>query len=158
VATDTIAFESAACDEREISFLIDRLAARFGSHRILAFQPHDTHIPEEAWVAVSAQHAQAPKSAWTKIRKAKDAPRRPLRFFTRAEPVGFTTAQHFVWRKAQRVVSQCEGPERIAMEWWRHEKPQPVCDYFRVEDNEGRRYWLYRNGATSQWFLRGAFA
>ncbi len=150
---------NARVNERaEINFLIDRLATCFGSHRILAFQPYDTHIPEKAWVTVPAQHAQASKLLWRKIRKAKDAPRCPLRLFARAEPVDFSTAQHFVWRKVHRVVTQCEGPERIAMEWWHHETPQAARDYFRVEDNEGKRYWLYRNTATSQWFVHGVFA
>lgn len=142
----------------EISFLIDRLATRFGSHRIFAFQPHDAHIPEQAWEAVPAQHAQPSKLSWRKIRKEKDAPRRPLRLFARPQHIEFTMTQHLLWRKAQRVVVKCEGPERIAMEWWHHEIQQSARDYFRVEDCEGRRYWLYRNNATSQCFLHGVFA
>jgi hypothetical protein len=27
-----------------------------------------------------------------------------------------------------------------------------------VEDCVGKRYWLYRNDMTSQWFLHGTFA
>ena len=158
VATDAITFASASHDEKEINFLIDRLAARFGSHRILAFQPRDTHIPEEAWVTVAAQHVQPSKLPWRKIRKAKDAPRRPLRVFVRPEPMDFMAEQRFIRRRAPHTVTQCEGPECIAMEWWHHETPEPTRDYFRIEDNEGRRYWLYRNDTTSQWFLHGAFA
>jgi protein ImuB len=148
----------------EISFLVDRLAARFGSARILSFQPNDTHIPEAAWVTVPAQFAQGPKSTWQKIRNPRDAPRRPLRLFARPEPVAFETAMNLQWRKAPHMVTRREGPERIAMEWWRHQTPQPTRDYFRVEDGEGRRYWLYRNGAVArdgvspQWFLHGTFA
>jgi protein ImuB len=44
------------------------------------------------------------------------------------------------------------------MEWWRHETSQPARDYFRLEDGEGRRYWLYRTGVVPQWFLHGVFA
>lgn len=145
-------------EKAEISFLVDRLATRFGSHRILAFQPHDTHIPEESWVAVPAQQVQTSYPPWEKIRKEKNAPRRPVHLFPKPESVDFKTKLHIVWRKARRVVSRCEGPERISMEWWRHETPHPTRDYFRVEDNEGKRYWLYRNDLTSQWFLHGAFA
>ena len=145
-------------EKAEICFLVDRLATRFGSHRVLKFQPHDTHIPEEAWVAVQAQHAEPSTLPWRKIRKAKDAPRRPLRLFARPESVDFTVSQHFVWRKTHHVVRQYEGAERIAMEWWCHETPQPARDYFRVEDDAGKRYWLYRNNTTSQWFLHGVFA
>jgi protein ImuB len=149
--------DASISEKTEISFLVDRLAARFGSHRVLAFQPNDTHIPEAAWVAVPAQYAQPSKLSWKKVRRTKDAPRRPLRLFARPEPVNM--AMHSLhWRKAQHNVAQSEGPERIEMEWWRHQTPQPARDYFRVEDDEGRRYWLYRNTATPQWFLHGVFA
>jgi protein ImuB len=99
---------------------------------------------------------------WKKTRSTGDAPRRPLRLFTRPEPVTLLTtlegSQHLRWRKVQHVSTHCEGPERIAMEWWRHETPQPTRDYFRVEDGEGRRYWLYHAGVPPQWFLHGVFA
>jgi protein ImuB len=51
------------------------------------------------------------------------------------------------------------------MEWWRDEKGQPMTrDYFRVEDNNGRRFWLYREGlfgsetTAPRWFVHGLFA
>ena len=147
-----------ASEKKEISFLVDRLAARFGSHRILLFQPNDTHIPEAAWAAVPAQYAQPSKLFWKKIRRAREAPRRPLRLLTRPEPVSFVIMSHLRWRKAQHIVMQCEGPERIAMEWWRHQVPQPARDYYRVEDGEGRRYWLYCEGKPPKWLLHGLFA
>ena len=52
----------------------------------------------------------------------------------------------FRWRRALHEVVRAEGPERIAMEWWRHQTPKPTRDYFRVEDEDGRRFWLYRDG------------
>jgi protein ImuB len=155
-------------EEKEIGFLIDRLTARFGRQHVQAFQPNDTHIPESAWVTVPAQDAWRMKSAWERTCGRNDAPRRPLRLFTRPEPVSIVTptpiAPRFLWRRTQHVVALCEGPERIAMEWWRHRAPQPARDYFRMEDDEGRRYWLYRTGAVAcnetapRWFLHGAFA
>ena len=142
----------------EIGFLVDRLATRFGSDRILVFQPHDTHIPEAAWRMIPAQNAKDAKRMWTKIRNSKDAPRRALRLFARPQPIEFTLAQQFVWRRVVHGVAKQAGPERIAMEWWRSETQQPERDYFRVEDGEGRRYWLYRNGVSAQWFVHGVFA
>jgi len=150
-------FEAAAKQEKEIRFLVDRLAARFGSHRILSFRPNDTHIPEAAFVAVPAQYAEPAKPAWEKIRGSGEAPRRPLRLLV-PEPVSLLRSGEEVrwrWRNALHVARKVEGPERIAMEWWR--APAPPRDYFRVEDEAGRRFWLYREGA-SQWFLHGAFA
>jgi protein ImuB len=72
-------------------------------------------------------------------------------------------------------VVRAEGPERIAMEWWR--QPEPVLPlreqgpsgpftraYFRVEAREGRRFWLYRDGLfgdevqNPRWYVHGLFA
>ena len=150
-------FNACGNEKAELGFLVDRLASRFGSQRILAFLPHETHVPEAAWVMVPAQHAEPAPLSWKRLRSPGDAPRRPLRLFVRPEAVD-VTASHFLWRKLQHVVVRREGPERIAMEWWRHQTPQPARDYFRVEDGEGRRYWLCRKNAQSQWFLHGVFA
>lgn len=156
-------YRTEACDlgsdlqtEKEIRFLMDRLAARFGSHRVLSFRPNDTHIPENAFAAVPAQYAPAAKLAWEKVRQDGEAPRRPLRLLS-PEPVNVLLGEslRFRWRNAVHVVHRMEGPERIAMEWWR--TPAPPRDYFRVEDEEGRRFWLYREGAA-HWFLQGVFA
>jgi protein ImuB len=75
-----------------------------------------------------------------------------------------SNAPYMRWRRAQRVVTHAEGPERIAMEWWRHQEPQPTRDYYRVEAEDGRRFWLYRNGVPErdglapQWLVQGTFA
>lgn len=157
-ATEVVDLDAHANAASDIGFLVDRLATRFGGDRILVFQPHDTHIPEAAWRMVPAQHAKPSKQVWQKVRKPEDAPRRALRLFARPQPVDFTSSQQFVWRRVVHVVAQHAGPERIAMEWWRHDTQQPERDYFRVEDGEGRRYWLYRNGVSAQWFVHGVFA
>lgn len=49
------------------------------------------------------------------------------------------------------------GPERIAGEWWRgHLKTR---DYYDVEDESGRRFWLFRvvTGEAARWFVHGEF-
>ena len=58
-----------------------------------------------------------------------------------------------------------EGPERIAMQWWRDEAGHALTrDYFRVESRQGLRGWLYRDGlygnetGNPRWFLHGLFA
>lgn len=88
----------------------------------------------------------------------------------------------FRWRRVRHKVLRAEGPERIAPEWWRDQdrRNDPGAsavppddpsggdddqgisfaatprDYFRVEDEDGRRFWLYRSG--QRWFLHGLFA
>jgi protein ImuB len=64
----------------------------------------------------------------------------------------------FRWRRVRHRVVRAEGPERIAPEWWLDDRDRaeaPARDYFRVEDEAGRRYWLYRAGG--RWFLHGLF-
>lgn len=166
---ESVGLEARPDDDKEIAFLIDRLAARFGSHRILAFQPQDTHVPEGAGVAVPAQHAPETKLDW-EPRIPGEAPRRPLRMLAKPEPIE-VMAQipdgpplRFRWRRALHAVARAEGPERVAMEWWKNQKPQPTRDYFRVEDEVGRRFWLYRDGLygrepfAPRWYVHGLFA
>ena len=68
----------------------------------------------------------------------------------------------FRWRRVTHDVAAIEGPERIAPEWWRSEAAL-TRDYFRAEDREGRRFWLFREGLFNQettqarWFLHGLF-
>ena len=166
---ESIGLEAQSDDDKEVAFLIDRLAARFGSHRVLAFQPQDTHIPEAAGIAVPAQHAPDSKLNW-EARTSAEAPRRPIRMLARPEPID-VMAQipdgpplRFRWRRVLHAVARAEGPERIAMEWWKHQMPQPTRDYFRVEDDAGRRFWLYRDGLygrehfAPRWYVHGLFA
>ena len=67
----------------------------------------------------------------------------------------------FRWRRVAHRVRRADGPERIAEEWWR--ETAELRDYYRVEDEAGYRFWLYRAGlyrpqATPRWFLHGLFA
>src|SRR6266478_3180619 len=166
-------------DNDELAALIDRIAARIGGKRVVVHLPQDTHIPERAVQAVSAQHhlAIAAQAAWP-ARVDEEPPLRPLRLFERPEPikVPFATVpdgppHHFTWRRATHAVVRVEGPERIAMEWWRHNGQALTRDYFRVEDEAGLRFWIYRDGlygselvtgegepAPSNWFVHGLFA
>jgi protein ImuB len=141
---------------KAIRFLVDRLAARFGAHRMLTFQPRDSHIPENAFAVVPAQYAESVRQGWKKSQAANEAPHRPLRLFS-PEPVSLLPGEklRFRWRNVVHGVRYLEGPERIAMEWWR--SPAPARDYFRLEDEEGRRFWLYRE-PDDRWFLHGVFA
>ena len=61
-------------------------------------------------------------------------------------------------------VAAIEGPERIAPEWWKAHAGALTRDYFRVEDVDGHRFWLYREGlygaetGRPRWFMHGLFA
>ena len=98
------------------------------------------------------------------------SPTRPVRLFGRPEPVEAIAEvpdgppARFRWRRVLHEVAVAEGPERIAMEWWRDADGQALTrDYFRVESREGLRVWLYREGLygretpAPRWFLHGVF-
>ena len=56
-------------------------------------------------------------------------------------------------------------PQRIAPEWWREigTKASRTRDYYRIEDEGGAGYWVYREGLYGRdeepptWFLHGLF-
>ncbi len=156
---------------REIQYLTDRLSVRHGQARVLRFVAQDTHIPEAQSAAIPAQDRDFAGTSWPQRRLKNDPPLRPLRLFEKPEEIAvpFATAPDgppslFRWRRAEFDVTRAEGPERIAMEWWQHQKPKPTRDYFRVETKEGQRFWLYRDGLYDQsglaprWYLHGIFA
>ncbi|MGD9922612.1 MAG: DNA polymerase Y family protein [Pseudorhodoplanes sp.] len=161
---------------RETAHLVDRLIARFGADRVQRLVPQDTHIPEFASLAVPAhlrQQTQTVPHDFTPEHLAQDSriPPRPIRLFERPEPIE-ANAQvpdgppvQFKWRRVTHDVAHAEGPERIAMQWWRDEQGRALArDYFRIETRQGARVWLYREGiyaageALPRWFLHGIFA
>jgi protein ImuB len=165
-------------DNDELTALIDRIAARIGGRRVVVHLPQDTHIPERAVLAAPAQHhlAAATCAVWP-ARAGGEPPLRPLRLFERPEQIKVIAQvpdgppARFVWRRATHAVVRAEGPERVAMEWWRAEGETLTRDYFRVEDETGLRFWLYRDGLYDReivqeegkavhptWFMHGLFA
>jgi protein ImuB len=60
-------------------------------------------------------------------------------------------------------VAKAEGPERIAPEWWRGPAHAHSRDYYRLEDESGRRFWVYRAipdsaAGPARWYVHGLFA
>ena len=108
-----------------------------------------------------------PPAAWV-----SGKPPRPIRLFEPPEPVDAfwllpdDPPFRFTWRRRPHRVTRADGPERIAEEWWRSEGSgavDAIRDYYRVEDEEGRRFWLFRAGLSDsnhppRWFIHGIFA
>ena len=158
----------------DIGSLLDRLAVRHGADAIMRFSADDSHMPERAGTLRPAR-TQPPKEAeWGDV-SSGDPPLRPLLLFDPPQRLQVLASvpdgppRQFRWRgRAYRVVRQ-EGPERIAPEWWRRrggygENPGLSRDYYRVEDEEGHRFWLFRHGLYGRestdpgWYLHGLFA
>jgi protein ImuB len=162
--------------------LIDRLSARFGRERILRFLPRGTHDPGRAARAVPAVNAEdaaggaATGAAWP-APEPGEPPARPLHLFDPPQPIEVVAEvpdgppARFRWRRVLHEVALAEGPERIAPEWWRAGAEPATRDYYRIEDADGRRFWVFRRGlyggehggehgggAPPRWFLHGLFA
>jgi protein ImuB len=149
-----------------ISPLLDRLGNKLGLAAVSRLEPRESHIPERASVRVRVDR---PHST---LRSAPDKPPRPIRLFDPPDPIeAFWLLPddppfHFTWRRRRHRVMQANGPERIAEEWWRPEgssAAEAIRDYYRVEDEEGRRFWLFRAGLYSgdhkpRWFIHGVFS
>ena len=147
-------------DDGGLAALADRLALRLGEKALRRPLPFASWWPERAvrWAGVFEPFTGP---AWP-----DDRPR-PLRLLARPEPVTVMAPVPddpplmFRWRGQVHRVTRAEGPERLEAEWWRG--AEGLRDYYRVEDGDGRRYWLYRDGLYQPdqppppWFLHGLF-
>ena len=164
-------FERAHETERALVLaeLLDRLSARLGARAVTRRELVEAHLPEQAEASAPATLGEARTRGEEPGRKVEArAPERPLRLFARPEPIEALAEVpdgpplRFRWRRVLHNVAAIEGPERIAAPWWRREA-MPTRDYFRAEDTEGRRFWLYREGlwgretAQAKWFVHGLF-
>jgi protein ImuB len=151
-----------------ISSLLDRLGNRLGLAAVSRLEPRESHIPERASVQVpiGSAHLRSP------VAPASDKPPRPIRLFDPPEPIeAFWLLPddppfRFAWRRRRHRVTRADGPERIAEEWWQPEgssAADAIRDYYQVEDEEGRRFWLFRAGLHGhdrppRWFVHGVFS
>ena len=158
-----------AVEDDAVADLADRLSTRFGADRVLRFLPEDTHNPDRAARAVPASFNPMTSAVWP-APETGEPPLRPTQIFSPPHLIEIRLAdvpdgppRRFFWRKREYEVVRAEGPERIAPEWWREDASTTTRDYFRIEDPEGRRFWLFRAGpyggeTTPAWFLQGVFA
>lgn len=146
-----------------IARLVDRLSARFGPGALVRPAPSPRHVPERA-------EGWAPAMAGAPSRAAAPGLPRPQRLLDPAEEVLVLYAvpegppAQFVWRRVTHRVVRFDGPERVAPEWWEDRPGTRLRDYYRIEDQVGRRFWIYRTGLEGDgrgvaptWFLHGIF-
>ncbi len=177
---------------RALADLVDRLSARLGARAVMRRDLVEAHLPELAEAAapaIAGERRRGGEGSASLLRRpfagegggrppdfdpgAPDeghagAPARPLRLFVRPEPIEALAEVpdgpplRFRWRRVLHDVAAIEGPERIAPPWWRRDGG-PTRDYFRAEDAQGRRFWLYREGLwgretqRAKWFVHGVF-
>ncbi|MFZ5962385.1 Y-family DNA polymerase [Thalassococcus sp. BH17M4-6] len=155
--------EGGADEDLQLIRLVDRLSAKFGPRAVTRPVLHESHVPERAERQVAAL-AAVPDAGVAVARE------RPLRLFDHPEEIRVLYAvpegppAQFVWRRQTHRVARYAGPERIAPEWWTDRPGTRLRDYFKVEDQTGRRIWIYREGlhgdgrgGDPRWFVHGCF-
>jgi protein ImuB len=151
--------------EADVARLVDRLTVKLGPERVRRPRARESHVPERASGWIGAVESSSSAGCAT----ADDA-RRPPRMLDRPELIGVVYAtpegvpRRFAWRRVVHDIVRVEGPERIAPEWWRERSGARLRDYYRVEDRQGRRYWIFREGLVGDgrggapdWYVHGLF-
>jgi protein ImuB len=149
--------DTGGLDDARLSELIDRLANRVGAASIHRYLPDEHYWPERAFKPATL-HEKATTSWADKLR--------PVHLLSRPERIEVTAPipdyPPMLFRHCGKLhqVVRADGPERIEQEWWLQTGQHR--DYYRVEDEEGNRYWIFRLGHYDdkifQWFLHGFFA
>ncbi len=164
---EQVAFDAAPDPKAQMSGLIDQLTARLGPEAVLCIQPVASHLPERAFRFSASRMREREASAWPETDPASP-PLRPLQLFDPPQPIETlaelpdSPPRRFRWRRVVHEVVSAEGPERIEGEWWRKGGGR-VRDYYRVEDTQGHRFWLFRAGHYGdalgpRWYVHGLFA
>lgn len=168
----------------DLAPLVDALATRIGLRRMWRMRAVESDVPERAMTRMAVLDPPERGGARPRIDDVGQLDRnpalhpwhpewpKPARLLLRPERLDHVIAElpdhaprRFTWRGQSHRVVCADGPERIHGEWWKHTaEADQVRDYFRVEDEAGHRYWLFRRGdgersATGDlsWYLHGVF-
>ncbi len=153
--------------------LADRIANRPDGAQLHRLTTVESHMPERAQAETPAGFAESPEAHFipAPAEATGASPARPITLLERPESVDVIATVpdgppvRFTWRRLARRIVRAEGPERITPQWWHPDTPKRPRDYYIVEDETGRRYWLYREGlygdamsTDPKWYIHGLFA
>lgn len=168
----------------DLAPLVDTLATRIGMRAMWRSRPVESDVPERSVTRMAVLDPPARPLLRGKRDDVRQLDRnpplppwhpgwpRPARLLARPERLDHVMAElpdhaprRFTWRGQSHRVIRADGPERIQGEWWKRDAERAsIRDYFRVEDEVGRRYWLFRSGDGERavtgdlsWYLHGVF-
>ncbi|PPL00801.1 Y-family DNA polymerase [Parapedobacter indicus] len=147
-------------EDTALTELLDKLAGKTGILRVSRYLPDEHHWPERSF-RLASSIGENPTTTW-----CEDRPR-PTRLLAKPEPIEVSAPvpdyppMLFRYKGEVHPIRKADGPERIEREWWMDKGEHR--DYYQVEDDGGRRYWLFRSGhytdgQPQRWFLHGFFA
>jgi protein ImuB len=150
-------------DIPDVSDLVDVLSNRIGAEALYRIAPVPSDVPERSVqrIAPMAPDAGTWPDDWPRPSRLLPTPEliETIAVLPDHPPATFT------WRGVRRRVKRADGPERVFGEWWKRDAELvAVRDYFRVEDETGERYWIFRAGdgedtttGSHRWYLHGIF-
>lgn len=64
------------------------------------------------------------------------------------------------WNHTEYKIVKGYGPERIAPEWWDYKSiaKEEDRDYFKVQEEKGTWFWIFRYNDSQKWFVHGIWA
>lgn len=149
---------SGGLEDERLAELIDKLSVKFGKECINRYLPDEHYWPERSFKPASSLQEKL-TTFWCEDKL------RPLQVLKDPEPIVVAAPipdyppMLFRYKGKVHKIIKADGPERIEQEWWIQQGQHR--DYYHVEDEEGRRYWLFRLGhydQTFQWFIHGFFS
>ena len=147
--------EHAWAHDQDFAATLDTLSSRIGRDRVLRAELVQSHRPEHAARLVPVDEPGADRPGVP----ARPWPPRPSRLIdppSPAEAIALTPdgpVMQVRWRGGERRIIASIGPERIGPEWWKAR--EPARDYFRVQDDQGRWLWMFRDVPGPRWFVHG---
>lgn len=146
-SAEQVSLETTQQSDSRFSQLIDRLQGRLGARNVFRYEPLNRHTPENAFVRLSpiARSGQA----------ITETDPRPVRLLQPEAIEMEASGEAFTWRSIRRRIAMTAGPERLHGEWRGGGMDIAARDYFQIEDEVGRRYWVYRD--RSGWHMHGLF-
>jgi protein ImuB len=127
----------------EAGRLIDSLRARLGPEALQQPVLGNNYLPEEAGkVVAQGKHQQL---------AIDHNGLQPLWLLPKPIAIQLRNQQLF-WRQPLYILS---GPRRLSDNWWQTDQQR---DYYLACDNEGSRYWLFKQAGTDRWFVQGLFS
>ena len=150
---------SGGLEDVRLSELLDRLTNKVGTKALHRYLPDEHYWPERSFKSTSSLQEKS-TTAWRSDKL------RPLQLLQAPELIEVTAPipdyppMLFRYKGKVHPIVRADGPERIEQEWWLQQGQHR--DYYRVEDEDGHRYWLFRLGhyhdKSYQWFIHGFFA